>query len=74
MNQNKHGRPADENKETSRGNISVIKPYFSQIFDRHNGTKLERSDIKCQVILLSQRFIIWSQSSEVGMNGGGHVG
>ena len=27
--QKQNGQPADENKETSRGNISAIKPYFS---------------------------------------------
>ena len=27
--QKQNGRPADENKETSRGNISAIKPYIS---------------------------------------------
>ena len=72
--QKQNGRPADQNKETSRGNISVIKLYLSEICDRHNGTKSERSNIKRQVILLSQQFRIWSQSSEVGMNGGRHVG
>ena len=27
--QKQNGRPADQNKENSRGNISAIKPYFS---------------------------------------------
>ena len=27
--QKQNGRPADQNKETSRGNISAIKPYFA---------------------------------------------
>ena len=51
--QNQNGRPADENRETFRWNILVIKPYFSYIFDMPNGTNPERSHIKWHVILLS---------------------
>ena len=61
--QKQNGQPADQNKETSRWNILAIKPYFSEIFDRSNGTNPESSNIKWQVILLSLPFIIRSQSS-----------
>ena len=53
--------------KTSKSNILVIKPYFSEIFDRSIGTNLESLNIKQQVILLSLWFIIRPQSSEVGM-------